>query len=436
MAVIVVGAGLSGLAAARHLTRHGVEVTVLEAADDVGGRIRTDLVDGYRFDRGFQLYNPAYPEGARVLDHDALDLKPFIAGARIVMSRGGHRRVDRVADPRREPSWAVPSLLARIGSPVSTARFGAYAVSRAVRSAASLHREPDVTAEEALRRAGADRTLVERVLRPFLSGVLLEPELTTSRRFLDMVLKSFVRGTPGVPALGMQRIPEQLAAGLDVRLKRRVGSATARTVDVADGDVLRAEAVIVASDPATAAQLIPDVTAPAARSVTTWYYRPTCAPEDLADGQAVLILDGERRGPLVNTVVLTHAAPDYAPAGSALVSASALGAGETIADENAVREHLAWLYGVPTADWELLATYPIPYALPAMPVPFELRRPVRTAGGLYVAGDHRDTSSIQGALVSGRRAAQALLTDLGIAPAMTDPADRGGTGAGDPLYRS
>ena len=118
MAVIVVGAGLSGLAAARHLNRHGVEVTVLEASDGVGGRMRTDLVDGYRFDRGFQLYNPAYPEGARVLDHDALDLKPFIAGARIVISRGGHRRVDRVADPRREPSWAVPALLARIGSPV------------------------------------------------------------------------------------------------------------------------------------------------------------------------------------------------------------------------------------------------------------------------------------------------------------------------------
>jgi len=415
MAVVVVGAGLSGLAAARHLTQHGVEVTVLEGSDAVGGRVRTDLVDGYRLDRGFQLYNPAYPEGARVLDHEALDLRPFIAGARIVLSRGGRRRVARVADPRREPSWAVPSLMARIGSPLSTARFGAYAVSRAVRSASSLRRDPDVTSEEALRRAGADRSLMERVLRPFLSGVFLESELATSRRFLDLVLKSFVRGTPGVPALGMQRIPEQLATGLDVRLGHRVASASARAVDVVGGDAQRAEAVIVATDPTTAAGLIADVRAPAARSVTTWYYRPTCAPEDLADGQAVLILDGDRRGPLVNTVVLTHAAPGYAPAGSALVSASALGVWDAPEHENAVREHLGWLYGVPTKDWELLASYPIPYALPAMAVPFELQRPVRTAGGLYVAGDHRDTSSIQGALVSGRRAAQALLIDLGIA---------------------
>ena len=418
VAVVVVGAGLSGLAAARYLTARGVEVTVLEASDGVGGRVRTDVVDGFRFDRGFQLYNPAYPEGARVLDHEALDLRPFIAGARIVVSRGGRRRVERVADPRRQPSWALPSLLAHIGSPLSTARFGAYAVSRAVRSVESLLRDPDVTTEEALRRAGADRSLMERVLRPFLSGVFLESELSTSRRFLDVVLKSFIQGTPGVPALGMARIPEQLAAGLDVRLGHRVASASARTVDVAGGDTHPADAVIVATDPASAAGLIADIPAPAARSVTTWYYRPTCAPEDLADGQAVLVLDGDRRGPLVNTVVLTHAAPDYAPVGSTLISASALGVWDTPEHEQAVREHLGWLYDVPTRDWELLASYPIPYALPAMPVPFELQRPVRAAGGLYVAGDHRDTSSIQGALVSGRRAAQALLTDLGLATAV------------------
>ena len=413
MAVLVVGAGLSGLAAARHLQHHGAEVTVLEGSDAVGGRVRTDLVDGYRLDRGFQLYNPAYPEGARVLDHQALDLKSFIAGARIVVSRNGRRRVDRVADPRRAPTWAVPSLMARIGSPVSLARFGAYVVSRAVRPVDSLLGDPDVTSAEALRRAGVDDALMERVLRPFLSGVFLESELSTSRRFLDLVLKSFVRGTPGVPAKGMQRIPEQLAESLDVRLGHRVGAVSRRSVEVVDGDEHRAEAVIVATDPATAASLVTEVSAPKPHSVTTWYYRPTCAPEDLADGQAVLVLDGDRRGPLVNTVVLSHAAPDYAPAGSALVSASALGVWESPGDQGVVREHLAWLYGVPTKDWELIAGYPIPYALPAMRVPFELKRPVRTDGGVYVAGDHRDTSSIQGALFSGRRAAEAVLRDLG-----------------------
>lgn len=414
MTVVIVGAGLSGLAAARHLTRRGVEVTVLEGSDGVGGRVRTDVVDGYRLDRGFQLYNPAYPEGARVLDHAALDLKPFVAGARIVVDRGGRRRVERVADPRRKPSWLVPSLRAHIGSPVSTARFGAYAVSRAVQPVPALLRDPDVTTEEALRGAGADHTLIETVLRPFLSGVFLESELATSRRFLDVVLKSFVRGTPSVPAMGMQAIPEQLADGIDVRLGHRVAKVSARGVDVADGDAHTAEAVIVATDPTTAAGLIADIDAPAPNSVTTWYYRPDCAPTELADGEAVLVLDGSRRGPLVNTVVISHAAAGYAPPGSALVAASALGATGSPEQDDAVRKHLAWLYGVPTGGWELLAAYPIRYALPAMPPPFALQRPVRTVQGVYVAGDHRDTSSIQGALVSGRRAAQAVLADLGI----------------------
>lgn len=409
--VVIVGAGLAGLAAARRLAAAGIDVAVLESNEAVGGRVRTDRIDGLLLDHGFQLYNPAYPEAARVLDHDALNLRPFTPGLIALTDRGPAR----LADPRRQPTWATDALASRSGTLMGKLRFALYAWRAAQAGPLGRAERTDMPSDVALLSAGVDTRLLETVIRPFLTGVFLEDRLTTSRRFLDLVLTSFTRGVPSVPAQGMQAIPEQLRDGLPdgtVTTGIPVQQVSAGRVRHDHGEVT-ADAVIVATDPRTAASLLPGLSVPNGRDVTTWYYLADTDPRALTHGEPVLVVDGRRaRGPVINTVVLTHAAPSYASGGRTLVSASALGRHSDSDTERAVRRHLAQMYGVDTARWSLVGTYPIAYALPAMEVPLNIRKPVVLEDGLIVAGDHRDTASIQGAMVSGRRAADAALAHL------------------------
>ncbi len=408
---VVVGAGLAGLCAARHLTANGVDVVVLEAEDVVGGRVRTDALDGFLIDRGFQLYNPAYPEGRRMLDHDALDLRPLTRG--VLVAQGSRRW--RLADPRSEPRWAFDAARSRLGSPLDYLRFARWALTLARTRPAVIVGRPDSTAGEELAELGFSDRFVGSVLRRFLTGVFLEPDLVTSRRFLDLVVRSFVRGTPSLPGAGMGAIPHQLAARLPdgvVRLSTPAVEVSGTHVATSDASIA-ARAVIVATDPATAGRLLPDVKAPPMRSVTTWYH--AVRGDDVTERRGVLVVDADQEAPLVNSVAVSNAARTYAPPGWTLVSSSALGVDTSSAMERRVRHHLARLHQTATTDWELVTVTPVAEALPAMPAPHAFRRPVTLGDGQFVAGDHRDSASIQGAMVSGRRAAQAVLAELGMA---------------------
>lgn len=406
--VVVVGAGLAGLAAARHLARAGVSVLVLERSDAVGGRVRTDRRNGFRLDRGFQLFNPAYPEPPRLLDLERLDLQAFTRG--VAVFRGGRRH--RLVDPRAEPTSFLATLRAPIGSIRSKAAVVAMSLRDAIGPVGALIAE-DVSTRRTLERWGIDDELIEVVLRRFLAGVFLEADLETSSRFFHLVWRTFVRGTPSVPALGMQAIPEQLAAelpGSSVELGTAVTTVSPSGVTTATGRRIMARlGVVVAGDPRSTAALVRRSTMPVMRSVTTVYHAAPAAP--LAE--PMLVLDGEE-DLVLSTVVLSQAAPTYAPPSAHLVSTSVLGAHHGADLELRVRARLRTLYGTPTSDWEHLASYEIAEALPVMLPPFALRKPVRITDGLFVCGDHRDTGSIQGAMVSGRRAAYALLADAGV----------------------
>ena len=398
--VVVVGAGLAGLAAARHLTAAGLSVQVLEGSDGVGGRVRSDRVDGVTVDRGFQLLNPAYPEARAVLDLDALALRSFEPG--VLLATADRRTL--VVDPRRRPSALLATALHAPGSRADQLRFAAYAA-RVLRSEPRALRDAvDSTVGEAWAPFGS---LTTHALAPFLAGVLFDGSMTTSRRFVDLLLRSFVLGTPAVPAAGMQAMPDQLARGLDVRLGVPVRSVSGSSVTTDDG-VVAARAVVVATDPVTAGALLPGLDVPVMRDGTTWWHLADVPGEELTGGRGVLVLDPQRRGPAVNSVVVSNAAPSYVDGTRALVATTALGLD---AAEDDVRAHLALVHGVDTRRWDTVAVHRIAGTVPAVPPGTSLRRPVRH-GDVFVAGDHRDTASIQGALVSGRRTAASVLAAL------------------------
>ncbi|MEU4566910.1 FAD-dependent oxidoreductase [Micromonospora sp. NPDC023956] len=294
--VVIVGGGLAGLAATRRLHRAGVPWRLLEAGDRLGGRVATDRVDGYLLDRGLQVLNTAYPRLGTLLDLATLKLGYFTSG---VLVRRGDDLV-RLVHPLREPAGAPGTALAGVGSLTDRLRLALLAAGCATLPPRRLLDATETTSETALRQAGLSDAIIEELVRPFLSGVLVDRELTTSSRILAMVSRSFARGRIGLPAEGMGALPRAVAAPL-----------------------------------------------------------PSAPPEPV------------------------------------------------------VRRELARLYGHPTDDWEHLTTVAVPHALPAASPPQgRLRKPVTLGDGLYVAGDHRDSPSIQGALASGWRAAGALLRAL------------------------
>jgi phytoene dehydrogenase-like protein len=384
--VVIVGGGLAGLAAARRLQRDGVDYTLHEAGDRLGGRVATDLVDGYRIDRGFQVLNTAYPRLRRLVDLDRLRLCYFTPG--VLVRRQG--RLHRLVNPLQEPTKAFASVTAGVGNLAERTRFAALASRYSVTDPRKLLTEPETAASEALHDLG---DLREQVLRPFLSGVLGDPDLGTSSHVLAMVLRSFARGRIAVPANGMGELATAIAAPLDparIRLNSPVDH------------LPTAGAVLVATDPVTAHRLLPRLPEPRMRPLTTYYYATDRAPLD----EPTLVLDGDGRGIVANTVVPTQAAPGYAPLGQHLVAASVVGTGS-----EGVAAELGRLYQVPTDGWTEVAR--VTAALPdAAPPRGQLTAPVDLGDGVFVAGDHRDSPSIQGALASGWRAAKAIQRHL------------------------
>ena len=384
--VVVIGAGLAGMNAAIQLQKAGREVVLLEAAERAGGRVQSDSIDGFTCDRGFQLINAKYPELVTLKVLDKLDFKFADRAINVAIDEELHR----LGDPRRYPFAAFDLATGSV--------FEKLAVTRAILGKPKA----DQSIAEYLVSAGLGKTF-DRALRPFLRGVYLTDLSNVSADTGLEIIKTFIGGKPGLPSGGVGALSKSMANEInDLRLGVTVNSIKPGLVATSEGHI-SANEIIVATDSTTSAQLLDQTSVTKLAGCTTWYHSAPKAP--VSHGQ--LIVDGQNRGAVINTLVISNFIPEYAPTGKNLVS-STTDVGVT---ESEVRRHLATLYNCDNRDWELIAKYEIPAALPigskriTQPIESRIRE------GIYLAGDGQVGPSQNGALKSGRLAAMAVLAN-------------------------
>ena len=405
--VVIVGAGLAGLSASRFLTAAGIDVHILEASDGVGGRVRTDHVDGFTLDRGFQILLTAYPELKKQFDVDALNLQPFDPGALVWIN--GKGKV--FSDPLRRPKSFVATAVAPIGSVVDKIRLATLRLSVTRGNGAALLSHPDITTAKMLSSRGFSPKMIQRFFTPLVGGIQLDPQLTASRRMFDVVFRMLNQGDAVVPAAGMSAISEQLASHTPtekIHLNTRVANVTSQSVLTESGHTISSKAVIVAVEGPAAAKLT-GIAPVQSRSVSCVYFASNSAPTD----KKLIILDGTGKGPVLNIAVMSNIAPTYAPVGQHLIAAALPGCiGDDV--EDIARQQLQAMFGAQVESWRHLRTYRIEHGQPDQSPPFNPKKKQKLDNGIFVCGDHRDTASSQGALYSGRRCADLVKDSLAL----------------------
>jgi phytoene dehydrogenase-like protein len=406
--ITIIGAGISGLTAAVYLHQKGYSVQILEASERAGGRIKTDIIDGFRLDRGFQVLLTEYPETKALLDYKKLNLKRFLPGASVLYDKGQFE----IADPFRRPTGTFATLIAPVGSlkdKINTFFLKNKLVNISI---TNLFKQPEIETIAQLKKYGFSPKMIDRFYKPFFSGIFLENDLKTSSTMFDFVLKMFSEGDAVIPELGMEEIPKQLVAMLpenSIQYNVKVNAIENNKIICEDGTTLEADKIVIATEAIGLAGNYISKTKQNFHQVTNVYFEAKIAPTK----KAVVVLNASTYKKWVNNLtVMSNISNKYSPIGKVLISISYNGIpaiDDVTLAENMKTELKQW-YGNKVKDWKILKTYRINYALPnqetvSNEVPISQ---IKINNNLFICGDHLLNGSINAAMKSGRIVAELI----------------------------
>ncbi len=410
--VIIIGGGLAGLTAARQLHKNGIDFLLLEATDRLGGRVKTDIIDGFRLDHGFQVLLTAYPEAQRWLNYDQLDLRVFSPGALLLYPDG---KKDRIGDPFREFSSLFPTIFSKAGNIGDKLKILKLRTRLSQMSIEAIFDQEERPARIVLEKEyGFSKSMIDQFFMPFFSGIFLEKELSTSRRMFDFVFKMFSENATAVPNLGIEEIPKQLASELpanSILCNSKVEKIEGRRVFLQDGSYFSSDKIILATE---ATSLVKSWTSANTNYQSTSHIHFVT---DNAPIEVPLIALNTLPNRLSNNIcVINKVAPGYAPNGKNLISIAVVGdrAFSSKELEKSIRKELELWFGKAVWNWSHLHTRFVRYALPNQSKVLQnlSKNDWHIQDNIYACGDYHLNGSINAAMRSGRLVAEQVMADL------------------------